>query len=151
MTAETTEQSKPVGVVPRSLRCHANKCPRAADRAGFCRAHRRGLQLTASLNDAVFRFLREAEIPTDGANVERVNRAGELFGEALALLVSTQFVGEMMWTATPLQVASGRWRVRFGWAVSDDGGIDQTDDYDDTESDEFEDDKDETDEGQDDD
>ncbi|MBS1695771.1 MAG: hypothetical protein JST91_26540 [Actinobacteria bacterium] len=74
---------------------------------------------------------------TDGANVERVDRAGELFGEALALLVSTQFGGEMTWTAAPLQLASGRWRVRFGWAVFDDGEIDRTDD---TDSDEIEDD-----------
>lgn len=115
--------------VPRALRCSAKYCGKPIDAGGLCGDHRRGLALTVSVSDAIYRFLTDSQsraVGQIGRSDHRDNdeteqiviEAGEHLAHGLAMLIGTRFDGDIHWNTTPLQKIRERWRVRFVWMAT---------------------------------
>lgn len=59
-----------------------------------------------------------------------MSEAGECFARGLALLVGTQFTGEMYWNPEPIRAAHDRWRIEFSWVAVANGRSLEHDDED---------------------
>jgi len=109
-------------------RCSALDCDGLVDgHVGgvYCAAHRYGLELTASLADALGRFLAQIGVPVNDNEIADITEAGECVAAGLGLLIGAAFGNEIAVDENPIRLVDNgtgstrraRWRIDFQWRV----------------------------------